>query len=204
MNKAPTARQAQILSFIQVTKDKTGTCPTHDEIASHFRLKSAFSVRQHLRLLEKKGAIQLAQKKSRSIQISTSIKHSKSGIPLLGRIPAGSLREAIENTDEALPISPTYFPSGQLFALNVQGDSMKDAGIMNGDFAVLRHQPTIEPGEIAAVIVNDEATLKQVIFMSDEIVLRAQNPNFPDVHIFKNEQPEVRIAGKLVGIVRRL
>jgi repressor LexA len=151
--------------------------------------------------MAQKGVVICVPGKSRAIQVTHPRRHT--GIPLLGNVPAGPLSEAVEDAEETLPVSPDYFGGGPLFALRVQGESMKNAGIFDGDLAVLRQQPTVEHGEIAVVQINDEATLKRVLHTSNGLILRAENPSVPDKTVVAGERAQVGIGGLCVGLIRR-
>jgi repressor LexA len=202
-----TPRQAEVLAFVEDRHRSAGFCPSQKEIAAHFGFRSTFAVREHLRLIEQKGFLCRVPGKSRAIRI-TGRRNSGTGsfveIPLLGRIPAGQPLAAIEDHEATIPIGRGLFRGQQLFALRVHGDSMKDVGICDGDIAVLNHQPEVENGEIAAVLIDDDATLKRVVRTRDGVILRAENPAFRDIVIPSNERPELRIAGRLVGIIRSI
>ncbi len=124
------------------------------------------------------------------------------GIPLVGHIAAGRPQIAMQDTDEIVPVSPELFPGSELFALRVKGESMKNAGILPGDIAVMNHQNDVADGEIAAVLVDHEATLKYIYRHRRSVTLRAANPAFPDIVIRNDGQPSVQILGKYVGLIR--
>jgi repressor LexA len=123
-------------------------------------------------------------------------------IPLLGRIAAGRPIWAEQNIEDYLPIAPAFFGGGELFALRVLGESMTGAGIQNGDIAVIRRRDCVENGEIAAVLIEQEATLKRVYFSSDSLVLKAENPAFEELRFAKDKSELIRILGRYQGIVR--
>lgn len=124
------------------------------------------------------------------------------GIRLLGRIPAGGLAEAVQSAGDVLPISRTCFRGDDLFALTVKGESMRDAGILSGDIAVLNRQAEVREGEIAAVLLDEDATLKYFHRHKGAVVLRAANPVFSDIVIRADGGHTVRILGRFVGLVR--
>ena len=138
--------------------------------------------------------------KARSLRLTISV---PSGIPVIGRIAAGTPQEAFQTADEFLPLPPQFFPGTELFALLVKGDSMRDVGILSGDIAVMNRQPDVADGEIAAVLLDDDATLKFVHRRSGTLVLRGANPTFPDIVIQRDEARSLHILGKYVGLVRR-
>jgi repressor LexA len=196
-----TDRQAAVLSFVEQRQAETGICPSHEEIAAHFRWRSTYAVRQHLRLMAQKGVVICSPGKFRAIRVTRS--RQILGIPILGRIPAGPLAEGVEEAGEILPVAPDYFGGGALFALRVHGESMKNAGIFDGDLAVMRHQTSVEDGEIAAVQINHEATLKRVFRTAEGLILRAENPAISDRWVTADEQSEVTIGGVCVGLIRK-
>jgi repressor LexA len=189
------------LAFIEQRQEQTGICPSHEEIAAHFGWGSTYTVREHLRLMAQKGVLVCAPGKSRAIRVTRP--RRPVGIPLLGSVPAGPLAEAVAEAEETLPVSPDYFGGGPLFALRVRGESMTNAGIFDGDLAVLRHQPTVEHGEIAAVQIDHEATLKRVLRTSEGLILKAENPTVPDRRVAADEGSEVTIGGVYVGLIRK-
>lgn len=206
-NRKLTSRQAEVLAFLKERQISSGFCPSLKEVAAHFGFRSTFAVREHLRLIEKKGFIYRKPGQPRAINIRGKGNATDDGlvkIPLLGRIPAGQPLAAFEETERVIGAERGLFRGQQLFALRVRGDSMKGAGICDGDIAVLNYQQEVENGKIAAVLIEDEATLKRVIRNSHGLVLRAENPGFPDIVISKNEGRECRIAGLLVGLIRSL
>ena len=179
--------------------------PTLGEIADHFGFASPTGVRDHLTALEKKGAIERDHGKARSLRVLPGVLPEKipEGIPLIGKIAAGTPMEAIENCCDILPVPAQLFAgSGDLFALVVRGDSMINEGIQDGDLAILKKQSEIENGEIAAVLVDDEATLKKVYRDKTQLILRAANANYPDIVVTPAMRKTLRIAGRYVGLIR--
>jgi repressor LexA len=111
--------------------------------------------------------------------------------------------EAIQDVEEFLPVSPGLFRGRELFALRVKGDSMKDVGILSGDIAVVNRQQDVTDGEIAAVLLEDDATLKFLHRRNGAVVLSGANPLFRDIVIRRDDSRSIRILGKYVGLVRR-
>jgi repressor LexA len=196
----PTLRQQEIVEFLKGEFRRRGLMPTQQEIAARFGFASRNSVRTHLRLMAQKGMVTLLPGKARGLKLTLSV---SAGIPVMGRIAAGRPREAPEDGDEILPISPQFFAGTELFGVRVKGDSMKDAGILPGDIAVLNRQQDVGEGEIAAVLLDDEATLKFVHRRNRTVILRGANPGFSDIVIQEDEPRSLRILGKYVGLVRR-
>lgn len=124
------------------------------------------------------------------------------GIPLIGTIPAGIPFSALQEQAEKLPIGTGLFSGRDLFALKVEGQSMRDAGIFDGDIAILNRQEDVSDGQIAAVIIESTATLKRFHREGDSVVLRAANELFDDIVIRASDDRRVAIAGRLVGVLR--
>ncbi len=201
-----TARQKEILAFIQARIHDDGMPPTHDEIKDAFGLRSAFGVRQHLRLIRDKGHIQLFPGMSRGIRISRvapEVPTLTRQIPVLGRIAAGEPILAEEHVEGWITVDDELYPRGGLFALRVQGDSMVNVGINSGDLAVVRQQPRVENGQIAAVQRGDEATLKRVYTYTGRMVLKAENDTVSDICIENDPSTVVRVLGLYVGLIRQ-
>jgi repressor LexA len=197
---APTKRQKQIAEFLSAEFDRRGMMPTEREIAARFRFASRNSVRSHLRLMEKKGMLARQPHKARGLQLAIG---AAFGIPLLGDIVAGGPALAIESSEQTLPMPSEFFGASQLFALRVKGNSMKDAGILPGDIAVLHRQEDVADGEIAAVLIEDEATLKFLFRRRGTLVLRGANSTFADIVIRRGDERAIRVLGRFVGLVRR-
>lgn len=204
--RKPTPQQYKIARFIRDFGREKGFGPTRQEIADQFKFKSTNAVRSHLVLMRKKGLIDQTEGKARSIRVIGALAEGLSefanSIPLLGRIPAGIPFAVLEESAERLPVACELFAGNQLFALRVVGLSMRDAGILDGDIAILNRQEDVADGQIAAVVLNDDATLKKFLRRDGVIVLRAANPDFEDIIVRPGEGREVRIAGRLVGVLR--
>jgi len=202
-----TVRQRQVLAFVEDRQQQTGFAPTLQETATHFGFKSPNSVRQHLRLMEKKGFVHRVPGRSRTL---TVVRRDGPGdpdlvrVPLLGRIPAGNPVVAHEEAETLLTLPAHLFRGSQLFALRVHGDSMQGAGILNGDIAVLDAKPEVKDGGIAAVLIEDEGTLKRVYRRPEGLLLKAENPAFRDLEVAAREADRARILGVLVGVVRKV
>lgn len=201
-----TEKQTLIYNFIAERLKKDGYPPTQTEIRDHFKFGSVNAVRSHLALIEKKGYIGLNSGKARGIQLIQTLEQkgaSEKAIPLIGRIAAGVPIRAVENIEEYLPVSPAMFGEGDLFALHVQGDSMTGAGILNGDMAVIVSCDRVENGDIAAVLIEDDATLKRFYLSSERLVLKSENPLFEDLTYPSSSCSDIRILGRYLGIIRK-
>jgi repressor LexA len=199
-----TETQARVCRFIEDWVISRGYPPTVREIAKGLKYKSPNAVRQHLRLIQQKGFLEVASKKARGIRIKTqrldSVHGSSRDVPLVGRIAAGTPIVAEENLEGMITIDADLFRGAGLFGLRVRGDSMKGIGVLDGDIAIVKQQPAADDGEVVAAVIGEEATLKRFFRKKGRIVLRAENPAFRDIIIDPAEN--VSVAGKLVGVIR--
>lgn len=207
MRPGLTKRQDEIYRFLLRQREHCGVCATQEEIRQHFGFSSLNSVQEHLRLLEQKGYIKRRPRKARSIQLTGPAEEMKLvdqiNVPLLGSIPAGNPSFALECQEDVLSLSRRMFRGRDLFALRVKGDSMMGAGIFDGDLAVLSAANQWTDGVIAAVVVDEEATLKRIFHIPRGVRLRAENAAYPDRLISEKSHLSCRVAGVLVGIIRR-
>ncbi|MFZ2281087.1 MAG: transcriptional repressor LexA [Prosthecobacter sp.] len=205
---AMTKRQEEVLGFIEDFVKERSFAPILQEICDHFGFKSPNAASDHLKALAKKGYVAWSPNSPRSIQLLVR-RAGRPGrtdmvtVPLLGRIAAGHPIFALENVEDHLELPRQLFRGRKLFALKVQGDSMTGAGIFEGDLAILAAQPDFENGQIAAVVVDEEATLKRLYRTSRGLRLKAENPAFPDRVVSSEAARSCRLAGILVGTIRR-
>lgn len=208
MIAAPTKIQAKVLAFVEQASARDGRPPSMKEIAIHFGWSSTSTAQQHLAALERKGHVSRTRNSPRSLRV-THPGHAiqtedMMAVPLLGRIAAGAPIFALEEAEEVLPLPRGLFRGANLFALRVKGDSMVEAGIFDGDIAVLRPEPDFSEGDIAAVVVDEEATLKRVFKTKQGIRLKAENPTYPDRLVSAEQiKQSFRLAGVLVGTIRQ-
>jgi repressor LexA len=199
-----TPRQREVLDFIQEFAAERGAPPTLQEISTHFGFKSPNAAREHVRLIEQKGFLQRVEHQARGIRLIS--KDSALGdvvpVPLLGRIAAGNPTEALENIEARLPLPRALLRGDDLFALRVQGNSMEGVGIVDGDIAIVNCRGDAANGEIAAVVVSGDATLKRVFRTPTGIRLHPENPSYSDIVFDGTAAAQVRVAGILVGIFR--
>jgi repressor LexA len=196
-----TLRQKEIYEFIRSKIEGRGYGPTVREIGLAFGIKSPNGVMCHLKALERKGYIRRIGK--RAIEVLSSlgkpVLSSVREIPILGRVPAGKPFLSEENVEGFLTV-PSDMGSGRLFVLQVKGDSMTDAGILDGDQAILKQQATAENGQIVCAMINGEATLKKFYKKDNVVTLRAENENYAPIVVSGGE---FRILGRLVGLIRK-
>jgi repressor LexA len=175
------------------------------EITAGLKYKSPNNVRQHLRLIEKKGVLRIASGKARGIEFVSLFGRVsyENGIevPIIGRVAAGTPIVAEENMEGTITLDRTLFKGDGLFSLRVKGESMRDIGVFDGDIAVVKQQQNAANGDVVVAIVDGEATLKRFFKKNDAIVLHAENPEFNDIIVTSTRN--VLIAGRLVGVVRK-
>jgi repressor LexA len=204
-----TSRQRQILEFIDAEVRHRGFPPSVREIGQAVGLTSTSTVHAHLASLQDKGFLRRDPTKPRAIEVHYE---SASGaqlerrptrhVPLVGHVAAGTGVLAAENVEEVLPLPEDFTGDGDLFMLKVRGDSMVEAGILDGDYVVVRHQETANPGEIVvAGIPGEEATVKTFARKGSTIILKPANARLDDM-VYPAD--EVTIFGKVVTVLRRL
>ena len=205
MARELTARQKAVYAFITETLRERGYPPTVREIGEYFNMKSTGSVRDHLGALEKKGFIRRIANTSRGIELVNADDRPGANtvpVPLLGRIAAGTPLLAEENFEELLAVDRRLVGgSGELFALRVNGESMQDAGIFDGDLVFVRKQPQAENGDIVAALINNEATVKYFFHEGGRVRLEPANEAYSPI-IVGPDTGEFSIIGKVVGLAR--
>jgi repressor LexA len=189
-------RARAILAFIQRFARERGFPPTIREIGEEFDISSTNGVRYYLNLLERGGYVKRSGKISRGIGIVTMAPPPIAGIPILGRVAAGQPILAEESFEGTLDTSQLFGDPKGMFALRVRGDSMIEAGIFEGDYVIVRHQPRAEPGEMIVALIGDEATVKHYHPRGDRVELRPANQEYEPIVIDKGE------AFQILGIVR--
>jgi repressor LexA len=206
MEKDLTTKQKKVLHFLKSYLQVKGFPPTLREIASHFGLRGPKAPQKTLQILEKKGYIRRVPGGSRAIEMLIPPLVHKSQIlslPIVGRVRAGEPILAIENIEGYINLDQSLISSDDVFLLRVQGDSMIDAHIQDGDFALIKPQPNAENGEIVVALVDDEATIKRIFKKRDLIRLEPANPHMEPIVVRKGER-RVTLVGKVVGIFRKL
>ena len=199
-----TFKQERVFNFIKKYKAHTGYPPTVREITENLGLSGPNSAKKFLDILERKGFIRKTAKSSRAIEIlSEAQKILPDMIPVVGNIQAGTPILAIENIEENIAMDSSLIRDKDTFFLKVRGNSMIDAHIMDGDLAMIRPQNTVEQGEIAAVLIGEEATIKYFFKEDKTIRLQPANPEMNPILIGENEE-DIKIIGKITGIVRKI
>ncbi|HHW70441.1 MAG TPA: transcriptional repressor LexA [Clostridiales bacterium] len=195
--------QKAILDFIKSELRTKGYPPSVREICDAVGLKSTSTVHGHLERLEKKGYIRRDPTKPRAIEVLDDIMFISDkelvNIPILGNVTAGKPILAVENIEDTFPIPVDYVGNSKCFMLSIKGDSMIEAGILDGDFIIVRQQHTAENGDIVVALIENEATVKSFYKEKDFIRLQPRNKYMEPI-ITK----DVVILGKVIGVIRML
>ncbi|WP_347490969.1 transcriptional repressor LexA [Desulfoscipio sp. XC116] len=194
-------REEEILNFIKYDLQKKGYPPSVREIGQAVGLKSSSTVHSYLRRLEERGFLRRDPAKPRAIEIMLDNDRpfrAMVSVPVLGRVAAGAPLLALENYDDTFPLPEDFVGRGEFFMLNVKGDSMIEAGILEGDLVLVRRQPCVENGDIAVALIGEEATIKRFFKENDHIRLQPENYRLSPILI-----KEVQILGKVIGLVRK-
>ncbi|OIU72094.1 transcriptional repressor LexA [Rossellomorea aquimaris] len=199
-------RQQDILQYIKVSVKEKGYPPSVREIGEAVGLASSSTVHGHLARLESKGLIRRDPTKPRAIEIldleeDTIPRQKVVNVPLIGKVTAGQPITAVENVEEFFPLPEHLAPSDeQVFMLEIMGDSMIEAGILDGDFVIVRQQQTANNGDIVvAMTEEDEATVKRFFKEKDFVRLQPENSTMSPI-ILRN----VSILGKVIGVYRQV
>ena len=193
-----TARQQQVLDVIRDYVADTGYPPTRADIAHELGFKSANAAEEHLRALARKGAIEMIAGASRGIRLTES-----SGLPIIGRVAAGSPILATEHIEDHCELAAGVFSPSADYLLRVSGDSMKDVGILDGDLLAVNNTQTARDGQIVVARIEDEVTVKRLKRSGQHTLkLLPENPDYDPI-VIDLRQIEVSIEGVSVGVIRQ-
>lgn len=195
-----TARQQQIFDLIRDHIQTTGYPPTRAEIAEHFGYRSVNAAEQHLKALEKKGVIEIVKGTSRGIRLMEDIAPHR-GIPIVGDVAAGEPILAQQNVEDYLNVDAAMFSPPADFFLRVRGDSMRDAGILNGDLLAVRSTPEAQDGAIVVARIDDEVTVKRLKRHRNTVSLLPENIDYEPIEVDVSKQ-ELVIEGLAIGVLR--
>jgi repressor LexA len=215
VTKHDAERKQKILEHIAGTLRAHGYPPSVREIARAVGLASTSAVHHHLQILEREGYLERGAAQSRAIRLTPtaalrmglsselvpqSVASEAHLLPIVGEIAAGGPIEAYQDASESIAVPDLLAPSGDAYVLKVRGDSMIEAHIADGDFVLIRPQSTARNGDIVVAQVEENSvTLKRFFKEKDRIRLQPANPEYPAQYY-----PDVRIQGKLIGVIRRL
>ena len=195
-NEKLTARQAEILQLIRDSVEHSGAPPTRAEIATFFGFRSPNAAEEHLRALARKGVIVLEEGRARGIRLL--VDH---GLPLIGRVAAGSPILATEHVQGRYQVDPTMFKPRADYLLRVRGMSMRDAGILDGDLLAVHQTTEVRSGQIVVARLHDEVTVKRLRRKGSIVELLPENPEFAPIVVDTRNEPLV-IEGLAVGLIR--
>ena len=222
-----TKKQKELLNYIQKFHSKNGVTPSYEEMKSALNLKSKSGIHRLILALEERGFVKRLAHKARALEIIkdgisnikvseknknnlvvgnfiNSVKedsHKLSTLPLLGKIAAGTPIEAIQQNDTSVDVPKEMMPIGESYALTVEGDSMINEGIHNGDTVLIKKTNIADNGEIVVALIDDnEATLKRIRKKGQSIALESANPIY-ETRILSAHR--VKIQGKLIGLLRK-
>ncbi|MDE0036021.1 MAG: transcriptional repressor LexA [Gammaproteobacteria bacterium] len=196
--KQLTARQAEVLDLVRSHIADTGYPPTRADIARQLGFRSANAAEEHLKALARKGALEIVPGTSRGIRLPVD-----EGLPVVGRVAAGSPILAQEHIEETCNVPPDMFRPAADFLLRVEGDSMVDAGILDGDLLAVHKTPEAASGAIIVARIDDDVTVKRLRRKSrTRVVLEAENEAYDPIEVDLRNQDLV-IEGLSVGVIRR-
>lgn len=201
-----TTRQRQVLNFIRRSIQRNGIAPTRAEIAEAMGFQSKNAAVDHLKALERKGFIRLHSDLSRGIQLlegdqdpEGEIDIAVQTVPVIGSVAAGSPIEAIENVEQQVTVPDGLFRQPPTYLLRVRGDSMKDAGILDGDLIAVRKTSTAQSGQIVVARIQDEVTVKTLLIKRNRPVLMPANDAYRPIIMAPED---LTIEGVFVGLIR--
>ena len=196
MSKQTRAKMRAVLNYINEYNAENGYAPSIREICSKLEIKSTASAYMYLQKLKDEGYLNRTPNRNRALSFkkSTSV-----NIPLIGTVTAGQPIFAYENYEDFYSFPMGSFSGSDLFMLRVQGTSMIDAGILDGDKIIVRKQETAENGDIVVALIDDSATVKRFFKKDDHFVLHPENETMSDIIV-----NDVAILGKVVGLIRSL
>ncbi|CRL65930.1 repressor LexA [Proteus mirabilis] len=197
--KALTARQQQVYDLVRDHISQTGMPPTRAEIASQLGFRSPNAAEEHLKALARKGVIEIISGASRGIRLL--MEEEPEGLPLIGRVAAGEPLLAQEHIESHYQVDPMLFKPSADFLLRVNGMSMKDIGIMDGDLLAVHKTQDVHNGQVIVARIEDEVTVKRFKKSGNKIELHAENPEFSPIIVDLREQ-SFTVEGLAVGVIR--
>ncbi len=208
MKKPLTVRQESILNYIKEHLEENGYPPTYREIGKQFDISSTFGVKRHIDALAKKGYLNYESNQSRTLSVngngeSTNVKIDETiqSIPIIGRVAAGYPIFSEENIEGTLKVDASLIKSSKkCFGLKVRGDSMVNAGILDGDLVMVQAQNDVNNGDIVVALLGDESTLKRFYKNNRKLQLLPENKNFNPIDVSNRE--DFSVVGKVIGVYR--
>lgn len=192
-------KKMQILDFIRREIDDKGYPPSVREICLAVGLKSTSTVHAHLNRLEEEGYIRRDATKPRALELTDTATVRGRSVPLVGRVTAGMPILAQQNIEEYYMLPQNVVGSDEVFILSVQGESMIEAGILDGDFVIVRCQSHAENGDIVVAMIDDEATVKRIFYEKTRVRLQPENPTMQPIYA-----REVTVLGRVIALFRQM
>ncbi|KKA44627.1 MULTISPECIES: transcriptional repressor LexA [Salinivibrio] len=202
--KPLTARQQQIFDLIKAHIEETGMPPTRAEIARQLGFRSANAAEEHLKALARKGVLEIIPGASRGIRLISEeevVTPEEQGLPLIGRVAAGEPMLAQEHVESHYQVDPALFKPNADFLLRVNGMSMKDIGILDGDLLAVHKTQDVHNGQVVVARVDDDVTVKRLEKKGAQVVLHAENDEFMPISVDLTAQ-SLTIEGVAVGVIR--
>jgi repressor LexA len=202
--QALTQRQQQILDWIKIYISESGMPPTRADLSRAMGFKSPNAAEEHLRTLQRKGAIEMLPGASRGIRLVESLSGALTealGLPLVGRVAAGSPVLAAEHIEQRYQLDPHLFNPQADYLLRVSGMSMRDIGILDGDLLAVHQVSSAQEGQVVVARIDDEVTVKRFHRQGSIVKLLPENPEFKPIVVDLREQ-ELHIEGLAVGVIR--
>ncbi len=202
MDTELTPKQVAILEVIKKSIRQKGYPPSVREIGQAVGLSSSSTVHGHLKKIEQKGYIRRDATKPRAIEVLDDLTGEKVefvNVPLLGQVAAGVPLLAVENREDIFPLPVHFTGMGEFFMLKVRGDSMIEAGILNGDMVVIRRQDDVDNGDIVVALLEEEATIKRFFKEKGRVRLQPENRLMEPIYT-----TNLRVLGKVIGLVRKI
>ncbi len=198
-----TARQTEVLELIKTTMQETGMPPTRAEIARQLGFKSANAAEEHLKALARKGVIEILPGTSRGIRLTLEEEaaNEEDGLPLVGRVAAGEPILAQEHVEQHYKVDPALFHPHADFLLRVNGMSMKNIGILDGDLLAVHRTTDVHNGQVVVARVDEDVTVKRLEKRGREVLLHAENEEFSPIKVDLANEP-FAIEGIAVGVIR--
>ncbi|MDP8033549.1 transcriptional repressor LexA [Pasteurella atlantica] len=205
MQRQPlTQRQQQIFDFVKYHIEETGMPPTRVEIAREIGFKSPNAAEEHLKALARKGYIEILSGTSRGIRLLVDEKEQESeeiGLPLIGKVAAGEPILAIENIENHYPVNGEMFSPSADYLLKVNGNSMENIGILDGDLLAVHKTNTVRNGQVVVARIDDEVTVKRLEKKGNILYLHPENDELETIVVDPSQQ-YIEIEGLAVGIIR--
>lgn len=202
MNNSLSEKQQNVLDYLKLSIDEKGYAPSVRDICKDVGIKSTSTVHAYLKKLTQLGFIEMDNTISRSIRLPEQIRQLGSNdlveVPIVGQVAAGTPILAQENIEDTFTVSSAYTKNSTVFMLKVKGDSMIEAGILEGDLILVKQQATANNGDIVVAVMEDEATVKTYYKEKDHIRLQPENSSMDPILVYT----DIIIAGKVIGLFR--